>query len=160
MQKNCSLCLSACGSPRAPVPRLCVFSSAPPVLGPPPVPQTGVTVRLPPPDLPISTTATPAWQTAPYCVLASNFFYVWHIQPQFWLRHCPSVIESILLAYAKNGFPNLFTSWHLAVTLWVVMSHDNAVCLVVSLWLSDLITPFSTSNNYISTRFVPVCCYN
>ena len=45
-------------------PGLCVFSSAPPALGPPPVPQTGVTVRLPPPSLPISATATPAWQTA------------------------------------------------------------------------------------------------
>ena len=42
-------------------PGLCVFSSAPPALGPPPVPQTGVTVRLPPPSLPISATATPAW---------------------------------------------------------------------------------------------------
>jgi hypothetical protein len=64
MQKNCSLCLFACSSPRAPVPRLYVFSNAPPALGPPPVPQTGVTVRLPPPSLPISATATPAWQAA------------------------------------------------------------------------------------------------
>ena len=62
--KRIALSVSACGSPRAPVPRLCVLSSAPPALGPPSVPQTGVTVRLPPPSLPISATATPAWQTA------------------------------------------------------------------------------------------------